>query len=132
MHPIQWHIEYRRPWKLITLVTGIALLIFGSYYTPAPDWDIPISFIMAILTYFAAPWSMWVLLERRWRQFPAMLFATWLCVDGCYALYWTIQNPMALTLMRSANFPASLSLYAICGLMWLYPGSLKQLIAKNN
>jgi hypothetical protein len=126
MSPVVWGVEYRRPWKLTTLALGIALLVFGSYYTPAPDWDIPISFIMAISTYFAAPWSLRVILERRWRQFPAMLLATWFCVDGGYALYWSFQNPTALALMRTANFPASLSLYGICGLVWLYAGSLKQ------
>jgi len=28
--------------------------------------------------------------------------------------------------MREANFPASLTLYLICGFIWLYRGSLKQ------
>jgi hypothetical protein len=39
--------EYLRPWKLASLACGIGLLIAGSYYMPAPDWDIPISLIMA-------------------------------------------------------------------------------------
>ena len=43
--------EYIRPWKLTTLFLGIGLLILGSVYTPAPDWDIAISLIMAIFTY---------------------------------------------------------------------------------
>jgi hypothetical protein len=29
--------------------------------------------------------------------------------------------------MRDANFLASLCLYGICGLLWLYPGSLKEM-----
>lgn len=49
--------EYARPWKLITLALGVALLILGSFYHPTPDWDIPISLIMATLAYLAAPWS---------------------------------------------------------------------------
>lgn len=49
--------EYLRPWKLVTLAVGIALLIFGSLHYKAPDWDIPISFIMAILAYLTAPWG---------------------------------------------------------------------------
>jgi hypothetical protein len=32
-----------RPWKLCTLAIGIALLIAGSFYYQAPEWDIPIS-----------------------------------------------------------------------------------------
>jgi len=120
--------EYWRPWKLFSLLCGLSLLIFGSYYMPAPDWDIPISFIMAIFTYLTAPWGMRVLLEKQWKNFPLMLFYTWLSVDGCYWLYWYYKNPQALELMRTANFPASLSLYFTCGLIWYYQGTLNQFI----
>ena len=116
--------EYLRPWKLATLGIGVALLIAGSYFTPAPDWDIPISLIMAFFAYLTAPWSLRVIVERRWRWWPVMLFTTWFSVDGCYWLYWRFKNPAALDLMREANFPASLSLYAICGLVWYYRGSV--------
>jgi len=119
--------EYLRPWKLFTLALGITLLIFGSFYYRAPDWNIPISFIMAILAYLTAPWSLRVILERQWRLWPAMLLATWFTVDGCYAIYWSLKDPVALEMMRSANFPASLSLYGMCGIVWLYQGSLRQL-----
>jgi hypothetical protein len=104
------------------------LLILGSFCYGTPDWDIPISFIMAILAYLAAPWSLRIILERRWRLLPAMLFATWFTVDGCYAIYWHFKNPVALKFMREVNFPASLSLYGMCGIVWLYRGSLKQLV----
>jgi hypothetical protein len=126
MHLAHLH-EYFRPWKLVTLAVGIALLIIGSFYYGAPDWDIPISFIMAILTYLTAPWSMRVLLERRWGLWPVMLFFTWFTVDGCYSIYWYFKNPAVLELMRSVNFPASLSLYGVCGIFWLYRGSLREL-----
>lgn len=122
--------EYLRPWKLATLATGIALLILGSHYTPAPDWDVPISLIMAICTYLTAPWSMRVLLERRWREWPLMLLAVWFSVDGCYFLYWSWADPAVLPLMREANFWASLSLYGICGVIWLYRDSLQELYAE--
>lgn len=122
--------EYLRPWKLATLFLGIVLLIVGSFVTPAPDWDIPISFIMAILAYLTAPWSLRVILERQWRVWPAMLFATWFTIDGSYALYWYFVDPYALALMRDVNFPASLTLYAMCGVVWLYRGSLSELLAE--
>lgn len=67
--------EYTRPWKLITLAIGIALLILGADYYEAPDWDIPVSLIMATLAYLTAPWGLRIILERRWRLLPAMLFA---------------------------------------------------------
>jgi hypothetical protein len=122
--------EFLRPWKLATLAIGLALLILGAIYDQAIDWDIPISLIMAALAYLTAPWSMRVLLERRWRQFPLMLLATWFSVDGCYWLYWRERNPAALELMRSANFPASLALYGLCGAVWLYRGSLRELLVE--
>lgn len=122
--------EYLRPWKLVTLAVGIALLILGSFYYHAPDWDIPISLIMAILAYLTAPWSLRVALERRWKLWPAMLFATWFTVDGSYWLYWHLENPLALEQLREANFFASLALYGICGVIWLYRGSLRQLYSE--
>ena len=122
--------EYLRPWKLITLAIGIALFIAGSFYYVLPDWDIPISLIMAVLTYLTAPFSVRVLVERKWKLLPAMLFATWFTVDGVYALYWYFKNPATLEMLREANFLPSLFLYAICGVLWLYRGSLKELIAE--
>jgi hypothetical protein len=130
-----WHLnyptEYLRPWKLASLAAGIILLILGSWCYQAPDRDIPVSFIMAILAYLTAPWSMRVLLERRWRLFPLMLFFIWFTIDGCYAIYRYLKAPEVLAMMRKANFPASLSLYGICGIVWLYRGSLVQLLAEE-
>lgn len=120
--------EYLRPWKLITFAIGVGLLIAGAFHYEVPDWDVPISLIMATLTYLTAPWSLRVLLERRWKAAPAALFFTWFTVDGCYWLYWRYQNPVALDLMRDANFFASLALYGMCGVLWLYRGSLRELL----
>lgn len=122
--------EYLRPWKLVTLAIGIALLVAGAYHFEAPDWDVTISFIMAALAYLTAPWSMRVTLERRWTQWPAMLFATWFTVDGSYWLYWRSVDPAALEFMRDANWPASLSLYWMCGIVWLHRGTLEELLAE--
>jgi hypothetical protein len=121
--------EYLRPWKLFSLACGLALLIAGSFHYDAPDWDIPISFIMALLAYLTASWSMHVIVERRWRWWPAMLLATWFTVDGCYWIYWHFKDPFALEQMRAANFPASLSLYWMCGLVWYYRGTLAEMLA---
>lgn len=119
--------EYLRPWKLLTLLVGLSLLIVGAFYYEAIDWDVPISFIMAGLAYLTASWSLHVLVERRWADFPLMLFWTWFTVDGCYWLYWRQVNPEALRMMRDVNFPASLSLYWMCGLVWYYNGALKEI-----
>lgn len=120
--------EYTRPWKLALLFIGISLLVIGSFYFQAPDWDIPISVIMAAFAYFTASWSMRVIIERRLKKIPLMLFYTWFSIDGCYWLYWHFKDPVALAQMREANFLASLSLYFMCGLVWYYQGTLKEFI----
>ncbi len=81
--------DYGRPWKLFTLACGIALLIAGSYWQPAPDWDVPISLIMGVGTYFCAPVSTRIVARRRWKLLPLALFLLWLCVDGVYWAYWS-------------------------------------------
>jgi len=51
-------------------------------------------------------------------------------LDGSYWLYWHFKGPIALEMMRDANFFASLSLYGMCGVVWLYRGSLRQLFSE--
>lgn len=110
--------RYTAPFNLLTLAAGLALLLAGSVLTPAPDWDVGISLVMAAFAYLFAGWSVDVVVQRRWREWPAMLLATWWTVDGCYALYWSLVNPAALAFMRDVNWPASLVLYGACGLVW--------------
>ena len=123
-------LELVRPWKIATLAIGLGLLIAGSFHYEAPDWDIPVSVLMALVAYVTAPWCVRVIVERCWRHWPAMLLLTWFGVDGCYAAYWSIVNPVALGLMREANAPASLSLFWAVGLIWMYKGSLGELAAE--
>jgi hypothetical protein len=121
--------EYLRPWKLATFAFGVALMIAGARWTPAPDWDVPISVIMPALTYLTAPCAVRTLADRRWRHLPLALFFTWFSVDGCYAVYWYFRDAFVLETMRSANAPISLILYGLCGIFWLYRGSLRELQA---
>jgi hypothetical protein len=76
--------EFLRPWKLVTLAIGILLLIAGAICFPTPDWDIPISLIMAVLAYLTAPWSLRMILERQWKLVPLAVFLTWVTIDGSY------------------------------------------------
>lgn len=122
--------EYFRPWKVTTFVLAIALLIAGSIYAPALDWDTPITLIMGLATYLTAPWSMRVLLKRQWRYWPAMGLSTWFAVDGSYAIYWHFKDPSVLEMRRDANFAASLPLYGMAGIFWLYRGSLREFRAE--
>lgn len=118
--------EFLRPWKLATLALGIAALLVGQHVLPAPDWDTGISFLMAGFTYLLAPWSLRAVVERRWRGWPAALLSAWWCVDGVYALYWSLVDPRALQLMRDVNWPASLILFTACGMLWMPRCSLRE------
>lgn len=119
--------EYLRPWKLTTLTIGLVLLLVGADYYNAPDWDYPISFIMATLTYLTAPWSARMLVTRTWKMMPLALVFYYVAVDGGYWLYWHTVRPGALV-MREANFYASSCLYWLCGFIWLHNGPLRELI----
>jgi hypothetical protein len=118
---VNFGMAFLSPWNLATLAIGLALLVWGSFYYQAPDWDIPISIIMAGFAYMFSAWSLQALVYRQWRKLPLVLLATWWTVEGCYALYWHFKNPVALELMRDANWPASLALYLACGLVWSMP-----------
>ncbi len=120
--------DYLRPWKLFSLACGIGILVLGSYFDPAPDWDIPISLMMALCTYIFAPITSRVLARRRWRLLPLALFGMWWSVDGVYWAYWAWRNPEVLAMMRSANAPASACLYGLCAMIWLHDGSLRDVL----
>ncbi len=120
--------EYLRPWKLATLLAGFGVLVAGAFYYEAPDWDIGVSLVMAILSYLTAPWSAHVLAERRWKLLPLALLAAWITVDGSYSLYWYLKNPATLAMMRDANLVPSLFLYVLCGLVWYFRGSLAEMM----
>lgn len=60
-----------------------------------------------------------------------MLLLAWFSAGGRYWLYWHCKNPLALEMMRSANFSASLCLYVICRLVWYYHGSLRKLLLES-
>ena len=122
--------EYLRPWKLTTLAIGLGLLLIGAHYEVAIDWDYPISFIMATLTYLSAPWAVQVFRCKRWHYVPLALFWYYFTVDGCYWLYWSNVKPDAL-IMREANFFASSCLYWLCGFIWLHDGPLKTLLKQK-
>ena len=110
--------EYLRPAKLFTLSLGLIFLVAGAQYFDLPDWDIPVSFLMAFFAYLTAAPTVRVLVERRWEYAHYALFWTWFTVDGSYVVYWSTVNPEIVAVLRPANAAASLVLYLLCGAVW--------------
>lgn len=125
--------ELARPWKLLSFGVGMAWLLYGARNYGISDWDVGISLIMGGLTYLCAPWSVRVIMHclryrpRLWGPWIAVaLFVAWIVVDGVYVLYHTaLGNQM----FRLENFYASSALYFLAGAIWLYSGSLRELLA---
>lgn len=125
-------IELRRPWKLVTFSVGMLWLFYGAQNYGIADWDIGISIIMGGLTYLCAPWSVYIILNAaRYRpagwlwHIVAALVAALLVVDWVYWVYHTI---MGNEMYRLENFVASSALYFLAGTVWLYRGSLQELL----
>ncbi|CAB4168666.1 hypothetical protein UFOVP580_7 [uncultured Caudovirales phage] len=105
-------------WKNSTFTLGLTLLLMGAVADIAPDWDIPVTVIMASLTYKTAERSADSILRLKWKSLPRTLFDTWFAVDGAYVIYWFFVDRSAL-IMRDIQWPVSLCLYFMCGFIWL-------------
>lgn len=125
-------VELRRPWKLVTFGVGMLWLLYGALNYGIADWDVGISLIMGGLTYFCAPWSVYIILNavryrpRGWFwHVAAAIAAALLTVDGVYWIYHTIMDNQ---MYRFENFVASSALYFLAGSVWLYRGSLQEFL----
>jgi hypothetical protein len=102
--------------KALSFMAGLALLVYGALYLDYPDWDLGVSFAMALTTLATAEWSAMVIWNRQWRMLPLAAFWTWLSVDGVYWAYWSLVRPEVM--IREGQWMASLCLYALCGVIW--------------
>jgi hypothetical protein len=124
--------ETYRPWKLFTFIVGMIFLFYGALNFEISDWDVGISIIMGVLTYLCAPWTVRTILHsllnrpRFWCLWIVVaLIVSWIAVDGVYVLYHTAVGN---TMLRRDNFFISFPSYLILGFLWLYAGSLRELL----
>ena len=109
-------------WKIITFLIATVGLTIVAPYSGDPTWTYFDSILMAVLTFFTAPWAVgtFYLAARRkasWRQlfvaFCLMLFsASW-----CYDLYLVIRDG-SYPVTWLANMAASSVLYISAGMFW--------------
>jgi hypothetical protein len=126
--------EFVRPWKLCTFGLGMAWLLYGAITYDFSDWDVGISVLMGGLTYLTAPWAVRTILvclrerPRHWLLWVgAALIVAWAVVDGSYVAYHTAMHH---SMLRAENFRASAAMYFLAGAVWLYRGSLRELVRK--
>ncbi|WP_373973718.1 hypothetical protein NT239_08610 [Chitinibacter sp. SCUT-21] len=121
---------YLMPWRIVTLMFGLALLVLGADWYHFPDWDYGISVLMALATYALMPRFQACIVRRD--RLQAVLIVVF-CVDTTYTAYLQ-ANDMTLAL-RGVNFGASASLFAFCWLVWcvlpqLWQGNLHAIWCK--
>jgi hypothetical protein len=126
--------EWLRPWKLATFAIAMSWLLYGATHYEIADWDVGVTVVMGTLTYTTAPWAVRMLggalryRPKYWWLHVAIALATAVfVVDTVYMTYhWAAVN----TTYREENFRASLPIYLMAGLTWLYRGTLRQLLAE--
>ena len=105
-----------RWWKLTTFTMGLSWLLYGALVLNYTDWDMGISFLMAISTFFTA--DPWIRAIKR-KDYPKIVFwsvGAWWSIDGVYWLYWSLRDKSSM--LREGQWAASLCLYLLCGLVW--------------
>lgn len=104
--------------KNLTFLLGLSWLLYGALTYGYPDWDVGVSLVMALATYFTADKVVIAIRNQEWRRWPMMLFYTWFAVDGTYIFYWFCKDRHVLLTMHDGQWPMSLCLFLLCGIIW--------------
>jgi uncharacterized membrane protein (UPF0136 family) len=116
---------YRNPLNLAALAIGLIILVSGSYIEQLPDWDVGISLIMGVMTYFAAPFVIKSILTRK--HLILAFVAYWITVDTSYVMYNSyLHHPF----FRTENLIVSTLLFFIFGLIMKLGDMLRSSPAK--
>ena len=111
-----------RRWKLATFTVAAIGITVIAPYTGDPTWEYYDAFIMSVLTFATAPWSigtLYLFLRRKtgavsaYVALCAMLFsASW-----CYDIYLVVRDGM-YPVTWWTNLAASSILYILAGMLW--------------
>ena len=124
--------ELARPWKLVTFAIGMSWLLYGALNYGISDWDVGISILMGGLTYVLAPWSIKTIFAglrkasgRGLAKILISVVTAWFVIDGVYVIY---HSAAGNEMLRLENFYASTALFFLAGSIWLYDGSMRDLL----
>ena len=107
-------------WKVVTFVVATIGMTVVAPYTGDPTWDYVDAPMMAILTFFSAPWVMGVLYNVRRTPLAHLLVAAslWMLSSSwCYDGYQLLLHGF-YPITWFTNIFASAVLYISAGLMW--------------
>jgi hypothetical protein len=102
--------------KNITFLIGLAWLIYGALFFSYPDWDIPLSLLMAFSTYFTADHFVQAIREKDPTRVLLHSPGAWWSIDGVYWAYWSMVDSSVM--IREAQWMMSTCLYLLCGIVW--------------
>lgn len=104
-------------WKNFTFLLGLSWLIYGALCLNLPDWDIKVSLLMAGATYLTADRFIRAIKTKSYSKVALLSVGAWWSIDGVYWLYWSLVDSSVM--LRDEQWPTSLCLYLLCGLVWI-------------
>lgn len=104
-------------WKNSTFLVGLSWLLYGAIYFEYPDWDIPISILMACSTYLTADKLILSIKQKSYPKIALYSLGAWWSIDGSYCLYWSLVDSSVM--IREGQWMMSLCLYLLCGFVWV-------------
>jgi hypothetical protein len=103
--------------KLATWALGTLALCLGSLAADDVLWDVPLSILMAVATYFAAPHSVGTWLQRR---VTAGSVAAWLGTVGTFDAYHLVATGVWHPEWSLGALAGNSLLYVCAGLVWTF------------
>ena len=126
--------ELFRPWKFVTFSLALGFYIWGAYFYRLPTWDVPVSIIMSLLTYFFSPWVVKTLFylycerPKKWKlKLFVCLLVTYACALGSYEIYHMTIGIGCHPPTYWPNLYYSTLIFLAAGIFWKFEGTFAQL-----
>ena len=116
-----WRFLFVR-WKVVTFAIAAIGITLIAPYTGDPTWDYCDAMVMAILTFFTAPWVVGVMYKTATRAIPLretyVAFCAWMFTTSWFYDTYILLRDGDYPQTWLANIFASTALYVFGGLLW--------------